>query len=554
MSHTNVRTVSLFGKQVRENTLLGVVFGVYLVIKMLSLAVHEPWFDEYEAWNMSKNLSIWEFLSEYSHYEGHPPLWHFLLMPFAKLGLPAEWCLKSVTFVFTGIATALILFVSPMPFWMRVTLPFTYFLFYQYGTLSRPYCMMYLGFVLAALFYRTRDEKPFQYILALMLICASSVYGMFFAFGICLLWVIHIFRMEIKAGNGRSMWMSARARALYFLVIACALLGLSCYPTSESQSLTTSGSLFKKLVYMFIIAPVDATCYDTVLRYDYLRNFEVFDASFIPGVLMFVIVFGIGFMAAYRKRKLLELVVPYTCFALVCVFAYMNTHHIGLAMLFFVYWFWTWCYPTKEEQRPLPAWIVNAMGQVELIKKKGWDAEWVAKKVGQFACGIICGVSLWWTVSSVAMDVTQPYGYGRGLYHFLKEHNCLELTYYGEWSGENTAIVAGTDFLLYMDGNPVLNLNCGDPHLPFMIHRDETMKEREETLAAWREMGPPDILLGVTGIEQVFSSEELPEYVPVYLSEGIMIWKGSDLSASSVPVYIREDLLEAHDLQEIELE
>jgi len=45
---------------------------------------HEPWFDEVQAWMIARCATIKELLTVIPHYEGHPPLWHMILMPIVE--------------------------------------------------------------------------------------------------------------------------------------------------------------------------------------------------------------------------------------------------------------------------------------------------------------------------------------------------------------------------------------------------------------------------------------------------------------------------------------
>ena len=60
------------------------------------IVFHEPWFDEAQSWAIARSGTIKEILFEIPHYEGHPPLWHLILVPFAKLGAPYELSLAAV--------------------------------------------------------------------------------------------------------------------------------------------------------------------------------------------------------------------------------------------------------------------------------------------------------------------------------------------------------------------------------------------------------------------------------------------------------------------------
>ncbi|MDE7359687.1 MAG: hypothetical protein K2N39_09745, partial [Lachnospiraceae bacterium] len=86
--------------------------------------VHEPFFDEAEAWQIARSVTLKTLFFETTHYEGHPPLWHLILMPFAKAGAPYELSLTLVSLAFMGMAVFLILRHAPFPILVRILLPF----------------------------------------------------------------------------------------------------------------------------------------------------------------------------------------------------------------------------------------------------------------------------------------------------------------------------------------------------------------------------------------------------------------------------------------------
>ena len=108
---------------------------ITLIIYLLGVCTvsffHEPWFDEAQSWAIARSGTIKEILFEIPHYEGHPPLWHLILVPFAKLGAPYELSLAAVNIFFMTLAVAVLLFKSPFPKLIRCLLPFNFFLFYQ---------------------------------------------------------------------------------------------------------------------------------------------------------------------------------------------------------------------------------------------------------------------------------------------------------------------------------------------------------------------------------------------------------------------------------------
>ena len=88
-----------------------------------------------------------------------------------------------VTTAFSVPVVYLLLFKSPFPKVIRCLIPFTYFFFFQYGIVARPYCMMVLAMVLLASMYRERESKPVRFTLCLAFLCATSAFGVAIAGG-----------------------------------------------------------------------------------------------------------------------------------------------------------------------------------------------------------------------------------------------------------------------------------------------------------------------------------------------------------------------------------
>ena len=91
-----------------EKEFLYFFFIVYAIINFLLMVIHEPWRDEIRAWIMAKYLNVFD-LFVVSRFEGHPVLWHLLLMPFAKLNCPII-TLNIISYVIVLISAWLFLF------------------------------------------------------------------------------------------------------------------------------------------------------------------------------------------------------------------------------------------------------------------------------------------------------------------------------------------------------------------------------------------------------------------------------------------------------------
>lgn len=191
-------------ERIRSRRAEWAVLVLFAALLTLVSVFHEPWFDEAQSWQIAKCASLREILLEIPHYEGHPPLWHLILLIPAKLGVPFEPGLKLIGLLISTAAAAVLLFCSPFPRPVRLLLPFSYFIFYQYGVIVRPYGLMLLSFYLLAIAFRTRNKKPWRFLLALLFLCLCSAYGLVFAGGVSIVWLAEIFAQH-RAGRGYSL-------------------------------------------------------------------------------------------------------------------------------------------------------------------------------------------------------------------------------------------------------------------------------------------------------------------------------------------------------------
>ncbi|MDE6657764.1 MAG: hypothetical protein K2J88_04185, partial [Oscillospiraceae bacterium] len=512
---------------------------------------HEPWFDEAQAWQIARSASLKEILFEIPHYEGHPQLWHLVLMPFAKLGTPYEFTLFTINFVFCLASVALILFKSPFPKIVRCFIPFTYFFFYQFGVLSRPYSMMMLAFMLSAMTYSNRNTKPVRYILALCFLCATSAYGILFAGGLCIVWVIEIFQEYQK----HKLWnkISKRFFSLLGILIFAILLMLCIIPAKDcyyAGSVAATLNIFKSIAY-FLMMPFDSTI-GGYLNENVATTGGII-AECVGGVLFWFILLEI----LHVNKKLITFLVPYILFMIFSVFVYFSVHHLGVSTLFIVFIFWI----MAEQKMEMPALFI--MLNQKVVAK---SIRVLASIVGILA---IC-MPLAYTVISSVNDIFYCYGM-RVVAEFIKENNLTDRKIMSPWSYTNeipeetginliiwdetlpvdmlpikkhypyqNGIAAAS--LPYFDENIFMNFNAEDKQKMYLqeVDRDDS----QQVLASWQEQGLPEIVIGVLPLKEVYSEEELQD-VTYYWVETLKcgkIWK-QYRQDQEIKIYIREDVL-----------
>lgn len=518
----------------------------YIVVSLF----HEPMYDEAQAWMIARDASWWELIFEIPHYEGHPPFWHLILALFAKSGISFEVGLRIPGAIFCITSVWLIVFRSPFPKVVKCLLPFTYYIFFRYSIVVRPYCMTMLGLCLVAIAYKRRSEKPYRLMTALMLLCASSAYGMALAAGICIVWLIELFTSIKKNYTGQLVAMS--------ILLICNLGQLLLMiPKEDTNSVAvfSVSTILYGLIYMLILGPADAMFLDTGMDAR-LQNYA-------PGIVnggatsyvnlligLAVVVFLVYFARKYRK--LLLLTIPYCLFSLFSAAVYFWYHHIGLIHLFLIFVFWC----ALQEKDSVA--VKEPPKFFDKIKNSNGK---LCKLIPKLGLGLCLGTSLAWSIFCSGTDVTKTTWYTKDLAEGIMEvgadkGNCIlqwDVLAVGPFetvedytdASKYRHIPSVTQFfdcLAYFDENIFYNHNGGNKEISYnqqILSEDALQDELLEEIAAY---GYPEFVVGhsfVIGALPI--EEEMPGYYPVYRFE---VYKPDKfiIDYNDRFIYAREDI------------
>ena len=155
--------------------------GAFVLLASVPVVFHEPWRDELQAWLIARDATGFLSLLRNLRYEGHPGLWHLVLMPLTRLGGPRLMAALNLAFA----AGVVFLFARFSPFGraIRVLFPFGYFPLYEWGAIARNYALgVFFLFLFAALFPR-RERHPLLLGVVLALAANSSVHAAIVAVG-----------------------------------------------------------------------------------------------------------------------------------------------------------------------------------------------------------------------------------------------------------------------------------------------------------------------------------------------------------------------------------
>lgn len=211
----------------------------FLFICCFMISVHENWRDEIQAWLLAKELSPIELIGQMK-YEGHPCLWHFILMPFAKTGFPyVSMNIISTFLVSAGVAV--LLWKSPMNIVFKVIAIFGSALWYEYAVISRSYCLIPLFLFSLAYIYPNRDTKPFLYGFFLALLIQTHIIMIPAAGFMSVFFMLEAFCMYKKERNTASLLKKGGGLCLPLLSLIFFLVQVSGASQSSAFAPKTYG-------------------------------------------------------------------------------------------------------------------------------------------------------------------------------------------------------------------------------------------------------------------------------------------------------------------------
>ncbi len=165
----------------KNNILLYLIFAVYACLTFVIGLNHEPWLDEAQSWLIARDCSFFDIMFTRCSYEGTPFLWFYILKVFILLGWSYEYIFV-ISWLFACLGVYLFIFKSNFSTIFKITIPFTFYIFYQYSIIARPYCLIFPALCLIAIFYNKRFERPFLYCGFLVILASIHAYAFVVAF------------------------------------------------------------------------------------------------------------------------------------------------------------------------------------------------------------------------------------------------------------------------------------------------------------------------------------------------------------------------------------
>jgi hypothetical protein len=320
--------------------------SAYAALVAFAIPYHEPWADEAEAWQLARTLSLPSLFQTYIRCEGAPGLWHFLLWVLVRLHIGyagLHWICGAIA----AGATALLVFKSPFPRYLKLALPFTYFLLFQYAVVARSYVLVPLLLYLIALCWK---RSPWVLALLLGLLANVALHAAVISGGLAIAYFLDQARNgEVKSARRGSQLLRSALILLGFWAFA---LWTAWPPRDLANHLS------------YVMRPIWPAYPARAL------------ASLVIGLCqpwVLSILFWIAVAFCFRARRSLFYLLPVLFFAVFSGVAGLSWWHIGLLVPLLICLFWiTWpAYAGKFSRS-------EAAGRIALIAMAGSQILWSA--------------------------------------------------------------------------------------------------------------------------------------------------------------------------------
>lgn len=504
---------------------------VFAVLSSALIIFHEPWLDEAQAWLIARDASYYDMLFKLPHIEGHIAFWWLILSVPAKLGVPYEIGLKAVNILIAVLACAVFEFKSPFPNAFKIVFPFTYFFFYQYSVIARPYMLLILALFLVAVTFAKREEKPLWHLLALALLCLADTFGIAIAGGIALGWVIRLLKNIAKKNKDNTCRNVKQAVCLFALLLLALFLMWSITPSSDAsatESITAANVVMTFIAEIFVLP--SELCFTSFLQYGILNLKDISPFAIALTAVISIAIWFFFVKAVMHRDILADIIMPVLMFIALGSF-YIYSHHYGLYLMVGIYCAWI-SLETRSEKK--------ASGNLTSV-------------IGYILCAVSLFAGLIWTGFASVNDICHPYWVSRDLYSWVEANKLEDAKWFAAWDIEvnedteeiikmNTAVTRETvPVNPYMPSKRPINFN--NEGYTYALFRDNTEEQNKKDIEEWKKEGEPDLIL----CSDILETKKLmgimgygSTYDIVYVKECRNSWK-TDFTKGGVIVLARRD-------------
>jgi hypothetical protein len=215
-------------REFQFGALEAVVLVTYTALVAWTVAHHIPWADEAQAWLIARDSSLSEIFRTDLRYEGSPGLWHFFLWILCRLHIS----FAAMRWISPAIPVAgiwVFLRYSPFPLILRVAVPFSFYLLYQYAVLARSYVAVPLLVFIAAMLFSKPGRNIVWLAIVLGLMANLCSQGFCISLGLAAMLVLRLWRQRADSQ------LFTRNRFVAASLVLCALWAFAAWSAAPTR-------------------------------------------------------------------------------------------------------------------------------------------------------------------------------------------------------------------------------------------------------------------------------------------------------------------------------
>lgn len=330
------------------------IFSVYVLFNGILLWYHEPWRDEANVWLMARALSPLQLLKEIK-YQGHPCLWYFLVMPFARAGMPFRTIGMISTIVMT-VAAGIYLWKGPQWIGIKALVVFSPVFTYFYPTIARNYCLIALILILLAWNYSERNAHPVRYGILLGLLVQADTIAIAPAGMIAFVWLVENVYNRIHTGSMERLGNCLKG--IWIPFVSLLFWMVQFYQVSDSPMFEFQSFGGRELLR-------------EIRNYAYIILIRVTGFSQTMCTIFFVAVILAAAVVSYRLRNIGAATVMLFSYLFQCVFSVMVYqlhiwHYLSLVFTF-LWMLWAMQKTAEEKKREKDRIYRVAAGTLQVL-------------------------------------------------------------------------------------------------------------------------------------------------------------------------------------------
>jgi hypothetical protein len=297
----------------------------FAAVLAFAIPYHEPWADEAQAWQLARSLSLRELFQTYLRYEAAPGLWHFFLWILNRSHISyagMHWICGAIALA----SSSLLVFFSPFPRYLKLTLPFTFFLLFQYAVVARSYLLVPPILFAIAFWWK---KSPLAVSICLGLLANCALHAAVISGGLAIVWLIEQLRQGgLKAPASRRHLLLCASIVLVFYAFA---LWTAWPPSDFSNYMLYRHTVKPSLLNSALAAVLLPVCQPAILS----------------------ILFWILIVPVFGARRCLWYLLPVLLLVAFCAAMLSSFWHWGLVVPLMICLLWiTWPSPEPDKSPP----------------------------------------------------------------------------------------------------------------------------------------------------------------------------------------------------------